>query len=186
MTVEEAIRGRYSVKSFGDRPIARAEIEALLELAVAAPNHRMTEPWGFAVLGDEARHAYATVLGRRKSSKVSDPEAARMVREKVERNTMSLPALLIVTAHVAEDPEIREEDYAATWMAIQNIALGAIGRGLGTHIKTGAVMNDPELREAWRVPEDRRVVAMLELGEPAGEARLTEREPASTRTTWLP
>ena len=185
MTIEEAIRGRYSVKSFSDRPIARDEIEALLELAVAAPNHRMTEPWGFVVLGDEARQAYARVLGRRKSSKVNDPEAARLVREKVERNAMSIPAFLVVTVHLAEDPEIREEDYAATWMAIQNIALGAIGRGLGTHIKTGAVMNDPGLRAAWGIPEDRRVVAMIELGDPAGEPRLTERASANTRTTWL-
>lgn len=185
MTVEEAIRGRYSVKSFSARPVPREDIEALLELAVAAPNHRMTEPWGFLVLGDEARRAYATVLGRRKAAKVTDPEAARLVREKVERRTAEIPALLVVTVHVADDPEIREEDFAATWMGIQNIALGAVERGLGLHIKTGAVMNDPELRAAWRIPDDRRVVAMLELGEPAGEPRLTEREPAASRTTWL-
>lgn len=185
MNVEEAIRGRYSVKSFTDRPVTRQEIEALLELAVEAPNHRMTEPWGFAVLGDEARRAYARVLGGRKSKKVSDPEAARLVREKVERNTMAIPALLIVTVDQHDDPEIREEDVAATWMAIQNILLGAHARGLGSHVKTGAVMNDPELREAWRIPVARRVVAMLELGEPAGEPRLTEREPATEHTTWL-
>jgi nitroreductase len=145
----------------------------------------MTEPWGFTVLGDEARRAYARVLGGRKSKKVTDPEAARLVREKVERNTMAVPALLIVTVDQHADPEIREEDVAATWMGIQNILLGAHARGLGGHIKTGAVMNDPELRDAWRVPVARRVVATLELGEPAGEPRLTEREPATTRTTWL-
>lgn len=185
MSTDQAIRERYSVKSFSERPVTRREIEELLELAVAAPNHRMTEPWGFAVLGDEARQAYARVLGRRKSAKVSDPEAARLVREKVERNTRAVPALLIVTAHQHDDPEIREEDVAATWMAIQNILLGAHASGLGTHIKTGAVMNDPELREAWGIAADRRVLAMLELGEPAGEPRRTEREPASTRTRWL-
>ncbi|HEX6640511.1 MAG TPA: hypothetical protein VF215_05330, partial [Thermoanaerobaculia bacterium] len=67
----------------------------------------------------------------------------------------------------------------------QNIALAAVERGLGTHIKTGAVMDDPELRDAWRIPAERRVIAMLELGEPAVEPRTTEREPATGRTTWL-
>lgn len=186
MTVEQAIRARHSVKHFSDRPVTRDDIETLLELAVQAPNHRMTEPWHFLVAGDEAKHALARVLGRRKSSKVSDPEAARLVREKVERNTMALPALLVVTIDLSENPEIREEDFAAAWMAIQNIMLAAVARGLGTHIKTGAVMEDPELREAWRVPEGRRVVAMIELGTPAVEPRVTERESAASRTTWLP
>ncbi len=185
MTVEQAIRSRYSVKHFADRPVARADIEALLELAVQAPNHRMTEPWAFLVVGEAGKRALARVLGRRKSSKVTDPEAARLVREKVERNTMALPALIVVTMQHADDPEMREEDYAATWMAIQNIALAAVARGLGTHIKTGGVMSDPELRDAWRIPQERRVVAMLELGYPTGEARMTEREPAAGRTTWL-
>jgi len=185
VTVEQAIRARHSVKQFSSRPVERADIEALLELAVQAPNHRMTEPWRFLVVGEEGKRALARVLGRRKSSKVSDPEAARLVREKVERTTMALPALLVVMTHQHEDPEIREEDHAASWMAVENILLGAVERGLGTHIKTGAVMNDPELRAAWRVPEDHRVVAMIELGEPAGEPRATEREPAASRTTWL-
>lgn len=185
MTVEQAIRARHSVKHFSDRPVTRDEVEALLELAVQAPNHRMTEPWHFLVAGAEAKHALARVLGRRKSSKVSDPEAARLVREKVERNTMALPALVVVTIDQSENPEIREEDFAAAWMAIQNIALAAVERGLGTHIKTGAVMDDPELRDAWRIPAERRVIAMLELGEPAVEPRTTEREPATGRTTWL-
>ena len=93
MSVERAIRSRYSVRQFSERPVTREEIEALLELAVQAPNHRMTEPWRFVVVGTEGKRALARVLGRRKSSKVTDPEAARLVREKVERTTMALPVV---------------------------------------------------------------------------------------------
>ena len=185
MNVEQAIRGRHSIRQFSARPIERAEIEALLELAVHAPNHRVTEPWHFLVVGEEGKRALARVLGRRKSAKVADPEAARLVREKVERTTLALPALIAVTIQQNENPEIREEDFAAGWMAVQNILLGAVERGLGTHIKTGAVMDDPELREAWRIPAERRVIAMIELGEPAGDVRATERDAAANRTTWL-
>ena len=186
MNVDQAIRSRYSVRQFSDRPVERADIEALLELAVQAPNHRMTEPWHFLVIGVEGKHALARVLGRRKSSKVTDPEAARLVREKVERTTLALPALLAVVMQQNENAETREEDYAASWMAVQNILLGAVERGLGAHIKTGAVMDDPELREAWHIADGQRMIAMIEMGEPAGEARLTERESAASRTTWLP
>ena len=47
MDTLDAIRARRSVKDFTERPLAREELEALLELAALAPNHRMTEPWGF-------------------------------------------------------------------------------------------------------------------------------------------
>lgn len=185
MTVDEAIRSRTSVKNFGDRPIRPQEIEQLLELAVYAPNHRMTEPWGFLVLGEEAKAAYARVLGGRKAKNANTEQAGDMVREKVMRRTLAVPAMIAVTMHLNEDPEIREEDYAATWMAVQNLCLAAVDRGLGTHIKTGAVMQDPALREAWQVPADRRVVGLIELGQPEGETRVTERGPARERTRWL-
>ena len=185
MTVETAIRTRTSVKQFTERPIRPQEIEQLLELAVWAPNHRMTEPWGFLVLGEEARKAYARVLGGRKAKNANTPEAAEMVRRKVESQTLAVPAIVVVTSHLHEDPEIREEDLAATWMAVQNICLAAVERGLGTHIKTGAVLQDPALREAWQLPDERRAVALLHIGQPDGEPRVTEREHAESKTKWL-
>ena len=42
---------------------------------------------------------------------------------------------------------------AAGMMAVQNIALAATELGLGTHIKTGAVMSDPGARAAMGVRE---------------------------------
>ena len=126
------------------------------------------------------------MLGRRKSSKVTDPEAARLVREKVERNTMALPALVVVTIAQNENPEIREEDFAAAWMAIQNIALGAVERGLGTHIKTGAIMADPAARAAVGLPDDQRIVAVVNVGEPADVPPAKARRSAAELTTWLP
>lgn len=186
MDVVEAIERRGSVKRFTDRPIAREEIEALLDLAVLAPNHRMTEPWGFLVLGPEGKMAYARVLARRKCSKIEDPEAREAVREKVIRGNSTVPAIIAVTCAQHEDPEIREEDYAATYMAVQNILLGAVARGLGAQIKTGAVMDDPELREALDVPSDRRIVALVFLGEPEEVPAPVPRTPASEKTRWLP
>jgi nitroreductase len=70
MTVLEAIATRRSIKAFTDREISREEIERLLDAACQAPNHRMTEPWRFYVLGPEARAAYGAALGARKAKRV--------------------------------------------------------------------------------------------------------------------
>ena len=85
-----------------------------------------------------------------------------------------------------ENPEIREEDYAATMMAVQNLCLAAHDAGLGTHIKSGAVMDDPDARAAFGVKDGERVVAMIELGEPARVPDPKGRKSANELTTWLP
>lgn len=185
MDLQQAIKNRTSIKNFGERPIRPQEIEQLLELAVWAPNHRMTEPWGFLVLGERAKAAYAEVLGGRKARNANTEEAATMVKDKVMAQTLAVPAMIAVTMDLNDDAEIREEDYAATWMVVQNLCLAAVDRGLGTHIKTGAVLQDPALRQAWDMPDDRRVVALLHLGQPEGEPRVTERQPAKEKTTWM-
>ena len=185
MNVFESIEQRRSIKRFTDRQIARGEIEKLLAAAVLAPNHKMTQPWGFVVLGPAARRAYGNVLGGRKARKVEDPDAAAAVRDKVAREHEALPAMLAVTMDIDEDPETREEDYAAVWMAIENLCLAAVELGLGTHIKTGAVMNDDAARAALGVKAGRRIVAIVNVGEPAEVPSPKSRTPAAEKTRWL-
>jgi nitroreductase len=167
MQVDEAIRSRVSVKEYRSSPVPDEVIAELLELAVLAPNHRMTEPLAFRVMGGAAKLAYAEALARRKAKNVDDAEAARAVTERVVARTTSVPAMIGVLVDESEDPEIREEDFATAFMAIQNLCLAAVARGLGTHIKTGAVMGEPSLREALEVPGGRRLAAIVFLGEPA-------------------
>jgi nitroreductase len=185
MTITEAIASRRSIKSFKDRPVSREEIEQLLDVAVQAPNHRMTEPWRFYVLGPEARHAYGAALGARKAKRVEDPEAAEAVLTKVADSHRDLPAMLAVAMTLDDNPEIREEDYAATFMAVQNICLAAAAKGLGTHIKSGAVMDDPRARAAVGVPDGQRIVATIFLGEPERVPEPKPRREASELTTWV-
>jgi nitroreductase len=186
MHVFDAIQHRRSIKRFTDRPVSREEIEAVLAAAVLAPNHRLTLPWRFYVLGPDARHAYGLALGDRKARKLTDPDAIAALRERVAAEHRALPCMIAVAVTVHDDPEIREEDYAAAMMAIQNLALAAVELGLGTHIKTGAVMDTPAARAAVGVPEDQRIVAIINLGEPAELPPAKARQPAPECTAWLP
>lgn len=184
MHVQDAITTRRSIKGFTDREVSRGEIERLLEAAVQAPNHHMTQPWRFYVLGPEARAAWGRALGARKAKRVEDPDAAAAVVDKVARGHEELPALVAVAMVLDDDPEIREEDYAATFMGIQNLSLAAHAMGLGAHLKTGAVMDDPAARAAVGIPDDQRIVALVEIGEPADVPDPKERRPAAELTEW--
>ena len=67
MDVEEAIRTRRTHKVYGPEPVPRETLDELFELARWAPNHNLTNPWRFRVLGPEA-------LARLK--RAAGPEAA--------------------------------------------------------------------------------------------------------------
>ena len=94
MNIIDFINARRSIKTFSNRPVTQEEIEQLLSAACQAPNHRMTEPWRFYVLGPQSRRAYGEALGRRKANRVDDPEAAKAVVEKVAETHEALPAML--------------------------------------------------------------------------------------------
>lgn len=186
MRISDAIQNRRSIKRFTDRPVSRDEIEAVIAAAALAPNHRLTLPWRFYVLGEEARHAYGLALGDRKASKLTDPDAANALRQSVAAEHRALPCMIAVAVVLHDDPEIREEDYASAMMAIQNIALVAVELGLGTQLKTGAVMSSAAARAAVGVPDEQRIVAIVNLGEPADVPPAKSRRPAAELITWVP
>jgi nitroreductase len=185
MDIIDAITRRRSIRKFTDREVSRGELEQLLDAAAQAPNHRMTQPWRFYVLGPEARRAYGAALGDRKARRMADAEAGRLVRDKVAGEHASLPAMIAVAMTEDENPEIRTEDYAAVMMAVQNLSLAAVALGLGTHIKTGAVMEDPAARAAAGVPDGQRIVAVINVGEPAEVPTPKDRMDAAAHTSWL-
>lgn len=186
MSVMDTISARRSIKNFTDAPVSREQMERLLEAVCQAPNHRLTEPWRFYVLGPDAREAYGRALGLRKAKKVEDPEAAQAVVDKVAARTRDLPAMLAVAIVRDDNPEIHQEDFAAAYMGVENLSLLAHEMGLGTHLKTGAIMDDPNGRAAVGVPDGERIVAVLEIGWPAEIPAPKARRSASEWTTWVP
>ncbi|MBC7671137.1 MAG: nitroreductase [Polaromonas sp.] len=186
ITAIEAINGRRTIRQFTARVPSRDEVETILTAAVLAPNHRLTQPWRFFVLGAEARYAYGMALGNRKAKKIEDVAAAERMRRTVAEEHAALPMMIAVGMTEDANLEIREEDYAATMMAVQNLSLAAVSLGLGTHIKTGAIMQDPAARAATGVPEGERIVVVLNVGEPATVPPAKERKSAASLTTWMP
>jgi nitroreductase len=186
MNVTDAIQQRRSIRRFADRRVTRSEIEQLLAAATLAPNHRLTQPWRFHVLGPEARYAYGAALGERKAKKAATPEAGRAMRDTVANEHRALPAMIVVAVVKSDNPEIAEEDYAAAMMGVENLALTAVSMGLGTHLKTGGVMADPAERAAAGVGDEERIVAVVNVGEPNEVPPPKQRNPVESCTSWLP
>src|SRR5689334_12372879 len=69
-TIDDAIRNRRTHKAYGAEPVDRDTILELLELARWAPNHHLTQPWRFRVLGPAALARLQEVGGEKEASKL--------------------------------------------------------------------------------------------------------------------
>jgi nitroreductase len=187
MDAISALTSRTSVRRFLPEPVPRQVLEQLLECAVRAPNHKLTEPWRFVVLTGRARYALAEIRARHRLKRFADPAApeAAAASEKVRQEARSTPAFVIVLTAVNPDEITREEDYAATMMATANLITAAQALGLGTYLRTGGVMRDNALLELAAVPENFRVVAIVSLGYPAEADPPRRRKPVAEVTRWL-
>lgn len=169
MDLEEAIRGRRTHKAFRPEPVPRQLLDDLFELAQWAPNHHVTNPWRFRVLGPAA-------LARLKAA--AGPEAA----SKLDR----APTLVVATAVRSEDPVQDEEDLLATGCAVFVVLLAAYGRGLAGYWRTPGVLRTPEGLAALEIaPAEERFVSLIHLGWPRQEKEPPERLPAGEYVSYL-
>ncbi len=166
MDAYDALLRRVSTRAFQPRPVPRQAIARVLEAAVRAPNHKLTEPWRFAVLTGGSRDRYAAIRRGHREGRFADPsapEAARAI-EKTWREAQGTPAFIVVSCAVSDDAIRREEDLAATWMAVGNLLTAATAEGLGTYVRTGGVLEEPALRELVGAGGSARVVAVVSVG----------------------
>jgi len=108
--VEAAIRARRTHKQYGPQPVSNETLRALLDLARFAPNHKLTQPWRFRVLGPAIRAQIEALAG--------EQEAVKLRRA---------PTLVLATAVLSGDPLADEEDLHATACAVYAVLLGLGG-----------------------------------------------------------
>jgi len=166
---DTAIRARRTHKQFGTAPVDDGTLRELLDLARLAPNHRLTEPWRFRVLGPQTRARLDVLVGEK--------EAAKLGRA---------PTLVVVTALLSDDPEAAEEDLHATAAAVQTILLAATARGLASYWRTPGAFREDEVRTLLALEPNERFVALVHLGPPAGDPPAKDRLPVDSIARWLP
>jgi nitroreductase len=166
--VETAIRTRRTHKAFGPEPLAREELLELLELARWAPNHHLTAPWRFRVVGPATLERLKGAAGREGAAKL-------------ER----APTLVVVSCALGEDAVQSEEDLHATAVASYIVLLAAHSRGLAGYWRTPELLRSDAGREAVGLPPEERFVGLLHLGSLRQEKEPPARPPVEQATVFL-
>jgi nitroreductase len=169
LDVDRAIRARRTHKRYGPEPLDEAAVKELFDLARFAPNHQLTQPWRFRVLGEQTR--------ARLNRLVEPTEALKLGRA---------PTLVLATALLSGDPVTDEEDLHAAACAVYAVLLGATARGLASYWRTPKALSEPPVRTLLQLADAERIVGLIHLGPAVGEPPAKERLPLDAVLRFLP
>ena len=180
MDLYQAIHQRRTIHSYQAQPIPGDALDRVLDAAHMAPNHKLTWPWRFVLVGPETRQALLPIAFELK--RAVDPVIQNKIREKLIN-----PGALVVVTQIRSDDEFRaHEDYAATCCAIQNMMLAAKAEGLGSKWSTGALTQHPKICNLFGISLDTEsVVGFVWLGVPSAVPAI-ERPPIERHIRHLP
>ena len=163
--LDDLIRSRRTHKAYGPDPVPRETLLELFELARWAPNHHVTNPWRFRVIGPRALAVLKAAAEDHKPGSASKLDRA--------------PTLIAVSAKQTGDAEQDHEDVLATAVAAYIVLLGAHERGLAAYWRTVPVLS------ALGLPDDELPIGLLYLGTPRQEQRVPDRAPVEEIAYFL-
>ena len=149
MDVMQAIKQRYSVRRYQQRPIEEGKLQALLEAARLAPSASNRQEWRFIV--------------------VRDKQARQRLMKAAKNQAFVAEAAVVIACCARTDNHVMTCGQACypidVAIAIEHMALKAVEEGLGT-CWVGA-FHENQVKEILGIPEDIRVVELLAIGYPA-------------------
>ncbi len=163
MDNHQLLISRRTIHKFRPGPVPQDAIDRAFEAAHYAPNHKLTLPWRFTLVGPQARQIFCqigTQLKEQKGGTLS--EEARLV---IEKNFMTPGLLIAVSCVQSAEPTRAREDYAAVACATQNLMLSFWASGFGSKWGTGAVTRHPRTYEQLAIDaKSEEIIGFLYVG----------------------
>lgn len=149
------------------------QLQALLTLGAAAPDHGLLTPWRFVLVPPSQRFrlgdAFARALVERDPG--ATPEQIETAREKAFRAPLLLVAIACLEPRQPDTPAL--ERMVSMGAAVQNILLGAHALGFGTGLTSGQAMSSKHLRELCGLADGESAVCCINIG------TVSKRKPAT-------
>ncbi len=189
--INQIIKGRHSTwpANFDpERKIENALIADILDLAVWAPSHGLTQPWKFIVFHD---------LGIRKFFEkqqeiyleITPPDQVKENKIKKLEDKISQVSHVLTICMIRDSnrkyPEI--EEVVATSCVIENIYLSLNAYGIAGYLSTGDICYTRQMRDFLHLGTEDRCLGFFLLGYPGNDLKLPLRKriPAAEKTVWI-
>jgi nitroreductase len=184
--IREVIKDRRTIypEQFSERVVHREIIEDLLNVAIWAPSHGMTQPWRFKVYMEEGRQKLSDFLSQTYTDFAGDDFKEKKF---LKAQSRPLKSSAVIAVGIEPDPKgkIPElEEQLATACAIQNMHLLASARGIGFFWSTPKFIYTGQCNEFLGFSEEGKVMGFIYLGYPDIEWPKGQRKPIEYLTEW--
>jgi nitroreductase len=152
----EVLRGRRTINLFLQTPVPAKLIRDAIEVATWAPNHHVTEPWAFYMLGTQTMARCLDLVRDIVTAKKDTKAADFKVKSWSEK-----PGWLVVTCRRSNEPALQQEDLAACSAAVQNLMLYLWKAGVGSKWTTGDITRDPRFFDIVGIDAEQELVVGL-------------------------
>lgn len=159
----EVLQSRRTINLYLQTRVPEELVKEAIEAATWAPNHHVTEPWHFYLLGENSVRACLELVEKIVTEKKGDPKLG----EHKAKSWSEKPGWLLITCRKSDDKLLQQEDYAACCAATQNLMLYLWKAGVGSKWTTGAITRDPRFFDITGIdPTKELVVGLIWYGYP--------------------
>lgn len=186
--ITEVIRNRRSIapEKFSARKVHREQIEVMLNNAIWAPTHGMTQPWRFRIYIGEGMEALRRFIPGLYQKVTPEEKFSQAKFDRMLLRLQRASAVVAICMHRDPSGKIDEvEEIEAVACATQNLLLTATAYGLGTFWSTPNILNHPDSSRFMELNEGGRCLGLVYIGYPEGEWPEQHRRPLEYATTWI-
>lgn len=161
------INSRRSMGNLDTPAPTRTQIEAAIECAATAPDHKKLRPWRFIVTEGDARHELGRALVDAAQAKAVQEGEALSEKTIKKTHTMPLraPVIITVVTQMQEHKKVPPfEQMLSAGAAVQNLILALKAQGFSTVWRTGLLCNEPAVKAYFGVGPDDYVTAFVYTG----------------------
>lgn len=180
----DLIKNRRSVfpAQYNTKPIAKSDIDKILEAANWAPTHKKTEPWRFKVLQGAAKEKLGLFLAAKYVE--DDPKPKEFKIKKLQENPKRAGAIIAICMQRDPVESLPEwEEVAATAMAVQNMWLCCTEMGLGCYWSSPGLIS--YMDEFFEMDKGEKCLGFFYMGNYDEEIPEQTRIPIDDKVVWM-
>lgn len=185
--LKDIIRNRRSIKpeNFSGRKVLKDQVLEILNNAIWAPTHGLTQPWHFTVFADEELVALGQFMAEHYRSSTPSNEFLQKKYDKL----LNRPALASVVIAIGMKRQLIEkipeiEEIEAVACAVQNMYLTATAYGIAPYWSSGAVSYSKEMKAYLNLGEKDKCLGLFYLGYTKEELPTSHRKPLEYHSEW--
>lgn len=142
-----------------------AQLEVMIQAGLRAPDHGNLKPWRSVLVKGEGLNRLGVLL--QKAQLARNPDSDEAMLERCLKMPHRAPSILVLIASPKEHPKVPvEEQIQAAAAAANAMLLAAHGQGIGAIWRTGWVVRDPNIQQAFNLQQGEQIVGMIYLGKP--------------------